>query len=47
MKYFEVDFSLITGAMIGFEWVPKGVVEDDFGHFVFDLVILRIFITYN
>jgi hypothetical protein len=47
MKYFEVDFSLITGFMIGFEWVPKGVVEEGFGHLVFDFGILRLFITYN
>jgi hypothetical protein len=47
MRFFELDFSLITGCMLGFEWAPKGLVEEDFGHLVFDVLIFRLIITYN
>lgn len=47
MKYFEVELELITGFMCGVEWIPKGAIEDDFGHWMVDLGILRLVITYN
>lgn len=47
MKYLEIDFSTILGCSLGFEWAPKGTVEDDFGHLIFDLTIFRVIVTYN
>lgn len=47
MRFFQFEFSTILGCSLGFEWAPKGSVEEDFGHLVFDMLIFRLIVTYN
>lgn len=42
-----VELNMITGFMLGFEWLPVGSVDDEVGFVVFDIGIVRFLITYQ
>lgn len=44
---FILEVNLITGFMLGFEWLEKGSISEDEGYICIDLGIFRFLITYE
>jgi hypothetical protein len=44
---FILEVNFITGFMLGFEWAPKGHLDEEEGYIVVDLGIFRFLVTYE
>ena len=46
MKQIEISVEWLLGFVVGFEWVPKGTVDEN-TYLVFDVGILRVLVSFD